>query len=644
MPATPLVDADDPDARRRAPPSRAPAQTASAGASDRDFGGSEQEIAAASDAARLDALIAAQKAELRLGAIAQAGAAALWPLQALFLAFGLQGLIDPWKGVSALIAATGFVAIAVLRAWLDAWGAERCSTAAEAAKQAIRARLLSAMALWSPTDAARPNAGAIAALAAEGLEALEPYLTRYEPARLKLLTIPPLILLAVAPGSMTVAAILLVCGPLIPILLALVGVAAKRAADRQLSELSAMNAFLLERIRALPDLRLLDAVGRVADGFDHAADRLRARTMAVLKIAFLSSAAIELCAGAGIALTALTVVSGLIQEPGFAAAVGLSAEGAFVQILANLPGDAPGELSTALFLMLLAPEFFQPFREFAGAYHDRAAAMALSARLGAALHRRGPRMLGAGTPAPPLPGPASIRFDAVAFRYGEGAPALSELSFEIRSGEWIGLAGPSGAGKSTVLALIAGLAAPSAGRILVSDQVLDDAVADAWRARLAWTEQKPHFPAGALAANVALIPPIGPAAGRTLERRDRRVRQALEIARAAELADRPPYGLARPIGETGVGLSGGEARRVALARLAYADRDVLLADEPTADLDADTREAVIDGLTRIAEGRTLIVASHDPTLLDRMDRVIDLGRAAPTEGAPTGGEPTGVAP
>ena len=160
--------------------------------------------------------------------------------------------------------------------------------------------------------------------------------------------------------------------------------------------------------------------------------------------------------------------------------------------------------------------------------------------------------------------------------------------------------------------LLAGLLQPEAGHVQVAGRPLNDQTADAWRAHLGWMPQQPHFLNASLRHNLSLGRPG----------------DLIPVLRAVTMQDVVaglPQGLTTRLGEGGGGLSGGEARRLTLARALHARPDVLLADEPTADLDAATAEAVTAGLlTLAASGCSLIIATHDEALAARMRRVIRL--------------------
>jgi ATP-binding cassette subfamily C protein CydD len=265
------------------------------------------------------------------------------------------------------------------------------------------------------------------------------------------------------------------------------------------------------------------------------------------------------------------------------------------------------DLSRGLFVLLLAPAFFEPLRELSAVWHDRAsgeAALKALERLavdGMTLPDHEPA--GASTANKPF----DIRLENVCFRYSpDHQPILSGFNLEIAAGEHAALLGASGTGKSTLLSLIAGLAPCDEGRILIGGSATG-------RCKMAWIGQKPHIFAGTVAGNIALGRP-----GITATE----ISGALDLARLGRVAR--AYGH-RPLGESGIGLSGGETLRLAIARAACdPDIRIILADEPTAHLDADTAAEITESLLALAQGRTLIVATHDPLLAARMHHAIRL--------------------
>jgi ATP-binding cassette subfamily C protein CydD len=314
--------------------------------------------------------------------------------------------------------------------------------------------------------------------------------------------------------------------------------------------------------------------------------------MAVLRVAFLSSTVLELFAAIGVAMVAVYVGFALLGEIGFGA------------------WATPLTLSQGVFLLMLAPEFFQPLRDLAAGWHDKAAAVAV-AREVKDLEEEAPReILGAGGAAIAVPVP-TIALD------GLGLGALSFPDVQIRPGEAVALTGPSGSGKSTLIALIGGLERPDRGAVRLDGVALTEEGADRWRAQVAWVPQAAQFPAGSLRDGLML----GAAAGTG----EAAIAAALQLASAGDVVARLPEGLSTELGETGGGVSGGEARRLMLARAALSGRRVVLADEPTADLDRETAAEVIAALRALADrGATVIVATHDMALAAAMDRRVTL--------------------
>lgn len=529
-------------------------------------------------------------------AASRTAAALLWPPQAALIAWTVQGIADGAAMTDAAANAAALLALGLLRGGLDAGGERAAFVAARRRLSQLRARALADVAALSPLDARRPASGFIASAVAEQAEAAVPYLARFVPARVKAAVVPLAVVAVVAWFSWAAALILLLATPVIPLFMALIGWRAKAASEEQLQATGDVNGFLLDRLRGLTSIRALGAVDLTADRLRDEADNLRVRTMAVLRIAFLSSAALELFAALGVALTAGYVGLHLLGQLDF--------------------GAWGGRLTLAegLFVLMLAPAAFEPLRELAAVWHDRAAGQAAMAALGRLTRgaARLPEAEHAETSIFSSISPPSVTIRGVTFAHaGAAVPALRDVNLTVDAGAHVALFSPSGGGKTTLLSLIAGLATPQCGAIELGGVALTPQTAANLRRRVAWIGQKPHFFAGSLRANIAL--------GRADAMND-------PDRIAALLAE---YGLpadpARRVGENGVGLSGGEALRLALARAA-ADktRDIILADEPTAHLDAAAAVRVADALLRLAAdgGRTLVVATHDPALAARMNRIV----------------------
>lgn len=529
----------------------------------------------------------------------------LWIVQAAAVATIIDNLVGEHSdSVVPWVAAAVFAFTGLCRSLLEQHSARLCFRAADDVIAESRQTLLRREALRSPMDPGRPSSAAIASLVAEKIAILQPFLMRYTTARARVMVVPLAILLVSLPFSWVVSIILLVVGPLIPVFMALIGMAARDASEKHLQQLGTLNASLLERLNALMDIRILDASQHTLDGFSESASLLHRRTMAVLRIAFLSSTVLELFAAIGVAMVALYTGFVLLGEISF-----------------GYWGDRLS-IGEGIFLLMLAPEFFQPLRDLATAWHDRASAQAVANELHELSQQEALQILGTGGAATAT---ASLGTEEAALLHS------SDLSWKTSAGQTlifpdltafpgqsIALCGASGSGKSTLLALLAGLLKPQSGSVELAGQTLDTENADHWRSQIAWMSQSPWFINGSLRDNLALT-------GNAIDDPDS-VNRALTLASVRPLLDALPDGLDTLLGESGSGVSGGEARRLTLARLALTNRPVILADEPTSDLDAATAEAVTEGLLSLAaRGATLILATHDPQLMSRVDRCIQIG-------------------
>ena len=575
----------------------------------------------------------------------------LWIPQAALLALGVARL-QSGAGLAGVVwPAAGIVVAGLLRAWLDAWSSTRMFESARSHLTLWRERAITSLSARSPLDRSRLHAGTAASVLAEQAEAILPWLTRYHGAMWRVRLMPLVILLPVAWYSWAAAAVLITAAPLIPLFMVLVGWRARAASEAQWLQMSSMNAFLLDRLRGLPTLRALGSVQATARRLRASAEDLRQRTMKVLRIAFLSSAVLELFSALGVAMVAAYV--------GF-------------HVLGYLEFGAWGgrlTLGEGLFILLLAPAFFEPLRELAAVWHDRAAGVAAMDAL-ERLNGNGLPLLdeattvrpGAGgaaadslssadhdqsapdavkpasakaalvkaasvkpastdpaSPQRPAPG---VRLTDLGFAFPDEQPVFQGFSLAVRPGEHVALVGGSGTGKTVLMSLLAGLLVPTSGRIEIDGQTLAPDTVGALRERMAWMGQRAHVFAAPVRDNIALGRPSVD---------DERVRQAITQARLDTVAQAHP-GIS--LGEGGTGLSGGEAARLALARLIAApEADLLLADEPTAHLDSETADQVAESLVTLARGRTLIVATHDPRLAARMDRVVQLPTPDPEAAA-----------
>lgn len=542
----------------------------------------------------------------RRGSYELVAAALLWIPQAYVIATFIEGLAVGETRLSPALAALLIVVIGLFRAALQHQSQRVLSRAANARLLHLRQRI-TAREARAASAAARGGPGALAALSSEKLEALRPYALRYRPARLRAAILPPLILVIAFSQSWAIGLVLLVAGPLIPVFMALVGWAAQAASRRQMVEVGALSDLLADRLAALADLRLIGAGSATVDGFAEASSRLRGRTMEVLRIAFLSSTVLELFAALGVAMTAVWTGFSLL---------GAISWGSW---------GSPLTAGTGVFLLLLAPEFFQPLRDLAAAWHDKAAAEAVEQELRE--WEEDPRqMLPGETPAlaphtrrsaQSVPKPQSFNeIRITALTLVRGTQQIAYPDFTLRAGQSLALTGASGTGKSSLLRALAALEPPAGGQILIDGAALATRDAAQWRAGLGWMPQSQHFLNRSLRHNISFGAPLRP--------------EVIVEAQLGQVIAGLPQAGNTVLGERGAGLSGGEARRVMLARALHANPLLLLADEPTADLDRATAEAIGEALLAyVKRGGMLVLATHDEALAARMTQRIMLAPPPP---------------
>jgi len=477
-------------------------------------------------------------------------------------------------------------ALALLMAGLGAAQETAQVAAGEAARLRVRGaafdRLLAADAL---------PAGEKAALLVDRVEALDGFFARWLPAVALAVISPAIVLVAALLADWVTALVLLVAGLLVPVGMALTGIGAAAESRRQLDALGRLSGRFVDRLRGLKTLVLFNRQEDEAQALGAAAEEFRARTMRVLRVAFLSSASLEFLAAGTLAYLAWR-------------------HGAHL-------GAAHPNPTLAIFCILLVPAFFAPLRGFSQSYHEAMSARGAAAALVPILAREPEQ----GLALDEVPPRIAVALTDIRLTYDVSrGEALSGLTFAAAPGETVLLVGASGAGKSSVLRLLMGFARPDSGRIAINGQDVMLLAPGELRRLSCYVGQRAHLFAGTIAENIAL--------GRE-GATPAQIRRAAEQARVAGFADALPLGLETRVGEGGHGLSGGQAQRVALARAFLRDAPLLLLDEPTAHLDPGTEAEVTAAIARLCAGRTAIIATHSRALRGLPGRVVEVsaGRA-----------------
>ncbi|MGW3282455.1 thiol reductant ABC exporter subunit CydD [Nocardia rhamnosiphila] len=499
----------------------------------------------------------------------------------------------------------------------------------------------------------------LAVVVGSGLNGLRAYLTGYVPALLLAVLVPPVILTVIAVHDLTSAVIVVITLPLIPIFMVLIGLLTEGRARETLAATTRLSDQLLDLFAGMPTLRALgretgeatDIPGRTMSGrVRELGETLHRRTMAALRIAFLSSMVLELLATLSVALVAVAIGMRLVH------------------------GDM--SLYAGIVALVLAPEVYLPLRTVGERFHaaqdgmaaaDRAFAVldpaagdtadAIAApdaqsektrfRTGAIAASDTAAPTASGTVATP-PSGGAVNVDGTrhhrAGSPGEGVVELCDLTVDsrdgaapdglhavFRPGAVTALTGPNGSGKSTALQAILGLIEPTRGAVLADGVDIREIPAEQWWARLAWLPQRPVLVPGTLRENLELL---GATVAGPARRGPARVLSELDAACAVTgfdaVLEALPAGWDTVVGSGGIGLSLGQRQRLALTRVLAADRPILLLDEPTAHLDADSEVAVAAALTTLARtGATVVVVAHRPALLSAADEIVAVPTTCP---------------
>ena len=527
-------------------------------------------------------------------------------VQAFFLSRIIHGVFIEARPRESLETAFTTLAAAVLLRAALAWLREASAFAAgEKVRSQVRLRLMEHITARGPAFTRGEHTGALTSVLVEQVEGLQDFYALYLPQLALVVLLPLTVAAAVMPLSWAAGGLLVATAPLIPLFTILVGMGAENISQRHFQALARMSAHFLDVLQGLGTLKLFGRSRDEAERIARVSADYRRRTMSVLRVAFLSSAVLEFFTSLSIALVAVYL--------------GMSYLGYFSFGMYGRPLT----LADGLFILLLAPEFFQPLRELGAHYHARAQALAAADRIRGLLEGPVPGMSG-GTLRPGMADGVHIRCRGLQVAYEDGRrPALKGVSLDLAPGRHTALVGGSGAGKSTLVFLLLGFVRSDGGEIVVNGVPLGDVDPEWWQRQVGWIGQNPVLFHGTIRDNLRMGRP---------EASDGEILAAARAAGVLDFADRLPRGLDCPVGEQGVGLSRGEAQRVALGRAFLKNAPVLLLDEPCAGLDAETERLVTGAIESLRAGRTVLTVTHRMADIHRADHVLVLEEGRIIEG------------
>lgn len=510
--------------------------------------------------------------------------------QMALIALMLHKIIIEYQTASQFIAEIGllfgsFTARAVL-IWLrEQMGFKAGKTLRLHLRQQIIQKLLAV----GPMSLQQKPTGSWANLMLEQVENLHNFYARYLPQQFLSLIVPILILCVVFPINWVAGLILFSTLPLLPIFMALAGIKAVEANQRNIGVLSRMSGQFLDKLRGLETIRLFGQAEKQTEQIYQSTEEFRLSTMDVLKMAFLSSAVLEFFTAISIAVMAVYfgfTFLGELDFGGYGVAVGLF---------------------TGFFCLMLAPEFYQPLRELGVFYHDKAAAIAAADNIEAFLNEE---VLSHQVSQKDFQNqPLVIQAKDCVVLSVQGKCLTQPLNFEICEKQHIALVGQSGAGKSSLMNMLLGFL-PYEGSVTINGVELRELNLSQWRAKLAWVGQNPQLIRGSLKENILLG---------NREVSEQSLEQALSRSKADEFVYR--LGLEHQVQDSNAGISGGQAQRIAIARALLRDYELLMLDEPTASLDLQSEQQVLEALQHLSQQHTTLMITHRVEDLANCDEI-----------------------
>ncbi len=479
------------------------------------------------------------------------------------------------------------VILFITRAILLWLGEQAGFKAAGQVKLQLRQRLQQHLHALGPIKINREQTGTLINTVMDGIEALEDYYARYLPTMAMVAIIPPAILLVILPHDWISGLVLLLTAPVIPFFMIMIGKGTEELNKKQWRKLARMSGHLLDLIQGMTTLKIFNASRKEAEVVAEIADDYRKSTMSVLRVAFLSSLLLEFFSSIGIAIVAVLIGFRLLHT--------------------NM------EFIHGFFILILAPEFYLPLRNLGTYYHARMDAIGAAEKINQLLEEPVEQ---AASKITSLPAPIeNIFFRDVSFSYEKDRQAIKACSFTIHRGERVALVGKSGAGKSTIINLLTGFIQPDKGEIFIDDHNLQDIDRDAWWQKIAWLPQKPYLFYGSISDNIRM--------GK-VDASQEEVEAAARQAHCHDFISKLNKGYQTIIGSKGSGLSGGQAQRVALARVFLKNAEIIILDEATAHLDKKSEQLVQQSINNINRNKTIITIAHRLETIQQADKIIML--------------------
>lgn len=441
-------------------------------------------------------------------------------------------------------------------------------------KGKLRKRLLQKYKSSSITHASHFKTGEQAALLTSGVDEIDDYYSSYLPQIAKAAIIPLMILIVVFSKNVYSGTIMLITAPLIPVFMAIIGSQAEKKTQQQMESLLKFSSHFLDTLKGIPTLKIFGQSKNQRKQVKLRSDQFRDTTMSVLKIAFISALMLEILSTISTAMIAVEVGLRLVY----------------------------GHLTfhTALFILLLAPDMYLPLRDLGSSFHSGRNSMSAAEKIWDVLDKKDEKITW-GEKGYEGNNPPQIKLENVSYQTESGKEILRNIHMEVNSNERIAIVGPSGAGKTTLLKLMLGLIPQTNGQIYVNGNPLSTYTEQSWFSNLAYVDQFPYLFSATIKENIALGKP---------DATDEEILEAAKRAGVDQFVKMFKDGYDTFVGEGGRGLSGGEKQRIALARAFLKDATFVVFDEPTAGLDLETENILLQAMEQFSERATVVMVAH----------------------------------
>lgn len=495
---------------------------------------------------------------------------------------------DPFAAVIPLLGV--LLLMLVLRVGVTYWNGRLGTNLAARVKQDLRQALVAKYTKNSVESMLEGQSGKKVSVLLDSVDEMDSYYSQYMPKVIQTSIVPLMVLIAAFSYDWVTGLVMMITAPFIPLFYIVIGIMTQNRADTQLEKMNAFSGTFLDTLQGLTTLKLFGRSKAQQDVIERSSLDFRDATLMVLKLAFLSSLMLEFISMLSMGMIALEVSLRLI----------------LFQSITFVP---------AFLMLVLAPEYYLALKEMGAAFHTGRGSVAAAKQIAAEL-TEDDRSVVFGQTELPAARPPRIELKDVAFSYRDARFAMTELNLAIEPYQKVALIGRSGAGKSTVLQLLAGLADPQDGQLLLDGQPRQMITEASWFRQLSYISQHPYLYAGTLAENIAI--------GELREASRSAIEQAASDAGLTELIGQLPNGLDTVIGEGGRGLSGGEKQRVALARAFLKRPNIILFDEPTTGLDVKTERLLQEAITVLGREATVITVAHRLHTIEQSDQIVIL--------------------